>query len=120
MTGESHRHDLVEPLGDIPAGVDHHTWTIRDDNQHHYHSTVNSAESPFYLRLLWRATERYQVRTVGCYRLDLRGLLASGFIRREESEGARGDLRVRFVSEDRRIYLRVNRDKPPLLVGQVK
>lgn len=109
---------MVEQLASIPAGTACRTWTTRDDNHHHYHGQVRSSESPLCFRLLWRASSCDPVYDVGYFRLDLPKLLARGFIRDERSDQARGDLRVRFVSEDRLIYLQTRRDEPRLFLGK--
>ena len=112
--------DLVESLNEFPAGSPYREWTIRDDNQHHYHSQVCLTESPLLVKLRWRATARDHVHEVGCFRLHLPALLAKRLIRDEKSSRARGDVRVRFVCENELVYLQVRDGEPRLLVGQTR
>src|SRR5206468_8970604 len=98
---------LIEKLKEVSSGLPHREWTIRDDNNHNYHNQVSLAESPLVIKLRWRATARDSVHDVGSFRLNLPRLLARGLIREERSTRARGDVRVRFVSEGGRIYLQV-------------
>jgi len=109
---------LVETLNEVPAGLPYREWTIRDDNKHHYHNQVRLSESPLLIKLQWRATARDRVREVGCFRLNLPGLLARRLIREELSSRARGDVRVRFVCESGRVYLQVRDGEPRLLIGK--
>jgi len=110
---------LVEKLKETPAGLTPREWTIRDDNNHHYHNQVSLAESPLVIKLRWRATARDPVHDVGLFRLNLPRLLARGLIREERSTRARGDVRVRFVSESGRIYLQMRDGESRMQIGQV-
>lgn len=110
----------VETLNGFPAGSPYREWTIRDDNQHHYHSQVQLAESPLLVKLRWRATAKDQVHEVGCFRLHLPALLTKRLVREEKSSRARGDVRVRFVCENGLVYLQVRDGEPRLLVGRTR
>ena len=112
--------DLVETLTEFPAGAPYREWTIRDDNQHHYHSQVHLAESPLLVKLRWRAAAKDQVHEVGRLRLHLPGLLAKRLVREEKSSRARGDVRVRFVCENGLVYLQVREGEPRLPVGRTR
>lgn len=73
---------LVRRIEQPPEGATVRTWTLRDDNDQHYHGTVSIADSPLHLRLRWRATAASAVHEVGLFWLDLRALLAEdlGFV----------------------------------------
>src|SRR5687768_10211481 len=88
-------------------------WILRYDNKRHHHGIVRLSESPLYLALSWKATTTASVRPVGLFRLDLRGLLAEGYIR-YEPEGMKGEnVRLRVVGrEDGAFCLQVNAKGP--------
>src|SRR5688572_8610330 len=75
-------------------------WTLRDDNGRHYHNIVRLSESPLYLALSWRETAAAAVKPVGVFRLDLRKLLAKGYIRYESEKGKGDAVRLRVVRRD--------------------
>lgn len=103
-----------------PHGVRVRTWTFRDDNQQHYHGVVSAAESPLFLRLLWRATISSPAHEVGVFWLDLRALLAEDFVRPEVADGGDDRIRLRFVrGADRRIYIQWRAEQPALAIGEV-
>jgi hypothetical protein len=109
---------LVERVGAVPAGERIRTWTLRDDNQQHYHGVVSVRESPLLLRLRWRHSAASPIHDVGIFRLHLRALLAEDYIRPEEADGDDDWLRVRFVrAADYRIYIQWRGDMPALPIG---
>lgn len=111
---------LVEQLDRVPAGARMRTWTLRDDNQQHYHGTVSITESPLVLRLMWRLDAGSPVREVGLFRIDLRALLADDYVRAESEDESDDRIRLRFVrGDDRRIRIQVRGDMPGLVVGEV-
>jgi hypothetical protein len=113
-------HELVQRVEEIPTDVHPRHWVIRDDNQQHYHGVVSLDESPLYLELYWKATAREREQLVGRYRLDLRQLLAHGYIRRETSGTDDSDVRLRFHRGDRGVIaIQIRDDAPALAIGVV-
>jgi hypothetical protein len=74
---------LAERVAETPLGIKPRRWTIRDDNNQHHHGKFTVTDEPLYIRLLWRADGTSQVEEIGLYRLDLKNLLAEGFVRPE-------------------------------------
>lgn len=100
-----------------PAGTKAHAFTLRDDNQRHYHRSVKLSESPFYVALGWRANSESPVHQLGTFRLDLAVLLASGHVR-PDRPGDAFTVRVRFYrADDGGIYLQSRLDTPRLRVA---
>jgi hypothetical protein len=111
---------LVRRVASVPTGQQVRTWTLRDDNQRHYHGVVSAAESPLYLRLYWRALADAPVSEVGLFRLDLLALLAEDYVRPEDAGGDGDRLRLRFAHlDDGRIVIQWRGDMPALPVGEV-
>ena len=109
--------ELVRRVESTPAGVKPHRFTLRDDNAQHYHRRMRIVESPIYIELAWRAEATSQVHSLGLFRLDLRGLLSSGYIRREEPN-ADDEVRVRFYRAiDGMVYLQTKQGAPRLAVA---
>jgi hypothetical protein len=73
-------------------------WTLRADNQNHHHGVVRLSESPLTLALSWKRTIADKSQAVGTFRLDLPGLLAGGYLRREG--GSEDAVRLRIVRTD--------------------
>ena len=93
-----------------------HTFTLRDDNQQHYHRAVALKESPYYVALAWRAERGSPVHDLGIYRLDLLCLLQRQHIRVESPQRS-DQVRVRFFrAADGWIYIQANIDAPALKV----
>jgi hypothetical protein len=85
--------DLVDAA---PRGERVHRFTLRYDNQQHYHRCMRMSGAPIYVQLDWRESAASPVKPVGLYRLNLRELLAGGFIRLEHPEKP-NEVRVRVV-----------------------
>jgi hypothetical protein len=93
-------------------------WTLRNDAGHH-HGIVRLSESPLYLALSWKETADAPVQPVGLFRLDLRGLLAEGYIRYESEEMKGENVRLRVVRRDDHAFcLQVNAKGPALVLDQ--
>jgi hypothetical protein len=58
---------LCELVLDMTAGSTRR-WTLREDNQSHYHGVVSLNESPLLLELLWRPM--LQPRSAGWVSFD--------------------------------------------------
>lgn len=109
--------DLCAAVAHVPLGASHRSWTLRVDNHAHHHSKVRLGESPLYLELSWRATKVAPVHRVGIFRLDLYGLLQSGYIRPER--GIESEVRLRVVrDENGHFYVQVNEDGPRLRMDE--
>lgn len=109
--------ELVRRVESAPAGVRPLRFTLRDDNAQHYHRRMLIIQSPVYVKLAWRATAMSQVHSLGVFRLDLRGLLSAGYIRRERPNWE-GEVRVRFYRANNGvIYLQSKRGSPALAVA---
>jgi len=69
------------------------------------------------LKLAWRNSRGAPPKAIGCYRLNLRALLALGYVRLDKSTEP-DRIRLQFVHEnDGGIYIRVRKDTPRLFVG---
>jgi hypothetical protein len=91
-------------------------WTLRDDNAGHHHGTVRLSESPLFLALSWKCSDDEAAKPVGIFRLDLRALLAKGFIRYEPA-GVKGDtVRLRVVRRADGAFCIQTNSKGPALV----
>ncbi len=86
---------LCARLTQTPAGAAIRRWTLNDDRGEH-HGVVDSAESPLVLDLRWRRSSGAATSQVGVFRLDLRGLLKTGCIRTEPTQGV-GKVRLRIA-----------------------
>jgi len=94
----------------------HRDWVGNDESgDFRHHGVVRLAESPLDLRLRWKTSPNAQVQSIGCYRLDLQGLLSQGYVREEDED----TIRLQFVHDsDGGIYIRVREDTPRLRVGE--
>ena len=113
-------HPRISPakrVSAVPAGVSAHTFTLRDDNNRHYHRAVQLTDSPYYVALAWRADSKSPVHPLGTFRLDLPVLLASGNIRLDRASDE-SRVRVRFYrADDGGIYLQPRLRAPRLHVA---
>ena len=112
---------MTEPLSQISrvtSGRKSTRFTLRDDNQQHYHRRVEISHSPLFVELNRRATKESPVHRVGLFRLELPSLLRLHYIRAER-EGDDRDVRVRFYrKDDGFIYLQSRLDSPSLRVAR--
>ena len=109
--------ELVRRVEFTPVGIKARRFTLRDDNAQHYHREMLIIESPVYVKLAWRATAKSQVHSLGTFRLDLRGLLSAGYIRRERPN-LEDAVRVRlFRANNGTIYLQSKQGSPALAVA---
>jgi hypothetical protein len=105
-----------ERLGTHTLEKTDRTWIGNDDSARNQHGVIRLAESPVTLRLSWRPSAMRPSVIVGCFRLDLRRLLANGLVRIERA----GSVRVRFVHDEHgTVYLQVKRGEPQLEVGRI-
>lgn len=104
---------LCPAVNAAPAGARVRRWTLNESDGAEYKTVVDVSESPLYLKLSWRSDAAGPKTHVGVFRLDLPGLLRSGYIR-HEPVGANGSrLRVRIIREaDGRFYLQMRAGEP--------
>jgi hypothetical protein len=115
--GNTQSTQLIRRVESAPSGLKPYRFTLRDDNEQHYHRRMRVIESPVYIALAWRANAKSQVHSLGLFRLDLRGLLSAGYIR---SDGPQPDdeVRVRFHrANNGTIYLQTKQGAPALAVA---
>jgi hypothetical protein len=115
--GNTQSTQLIRRVESAPPGLKPYHFTLRDDNEQHYHRRMRVIESPVYIELAWRANAKSQVHSLGLFRLDLRGLLSAGYIR---SDGPQPDdeVRVRFYrANNGTIYLQTKQGAPALAVA---
>lgn len=112
--------DFAHRLETFPAAVKVAHWTLRDDNNQHYHGVVSLSESPFFIELKWKPTADGAEQLVGRYWLRLPELLAANFIRFER-EGEAGDaVRLRFFrGAGGAVFIQSRSDRPGLQIGSV-
>ena len=94
-------------------------WTLRADDNNHYHQIVEISDSPLYLEFSWRASSNDPVHPVGIFRLDLVALLGDGYIRTEPVGSSSSNVRVRIVrNNDCNFYIQANSQGPRLRLPQ--
>lgn len=111
---------LCETVAETPRGARVRRWTLREDNQAHFHGVVHLTESPLYLELSWRPNVVGQVKCVGLFRLDLHGLLKRGYIRHDPVDSDGSELRLRTVrAADGLFYIQARHDGPRLQLSMI-
>jgi hypothetical protein len=111
---------LCETVAETPRGARVRRWTLREDNQAHFHGVVHLTESPLYLELSWRRNVVGQVKCVGLFRLDLHGLLKRGYIRHDPVDSDGSELRLRTVrAADGLFYIQARHDGPRLRLSMI-
>jgi hypothetical protein len=91
-------------------------WTGNDTSARNQSGVIPGNLISVTLRLCWRVTQDLPERFIGCYRLNLGGLEAAGYIRRDEISGK---YRVRIVHDsDNDLYLQLNSKGPRILLGR--
>lgn len=109
---------LVSRVSETALPQHHRRWNGNDASQRNHNGVVSLDDDPLYLRLAWRRSSSAPAVPVGCFRLDLRQLLAEGYGREEPNHP--GHIRLRFYhADDGVIYIQVNRSGPALAVGRV-
>ena len=112
--------EFVERVHEAPADAHVRRWVLRDDNLRHYHGVVSLADDPLYLELYWKRDARSKEQLVGLFRLHLRRLLESGYVRREGDAATNDEIRLRFYRGERGVIcIQVRSDEPALRVGVV-
>ncbi len=91
-------------------------WTGNDSSQRNNSALVPAHLVSATLRLCWRATKDSPKKLIGCYRLNLAGLEAAAYIRKESNSA---NYRVRIVHEsDNYLYLQLNSTGPRIPLGR--
>src|SRR4051794_35989837 len=102
MSGQS----CVIKISEVDLSQTHRNWTGNDEGGGYRtmepagrHRSIPSrrvvrvSESPLDIRLRWKRASGAPVNLIGCFRLDLRELLAKGFVRKEDED----TIRLQFV-----------------------
>ena len=93
-------------------------WTGNDEGGRHNQNRVNLDSSPLTLRLSWRKSPDDPAHLIGVFVLDLRRLLADGYVRVEPGTEEK-EIRLRFYHDtDDVIYIQTKSDAPKLPVGR--
>lgn len=112
---------LVETAEGVPPGAKVRTWTLREDNNAHFHGVVRFSESPLYLELSWRPSAMGQVTRVGLFKLNLHGLLEGRYVRHNPVGSNGPELRLRIVrAADGLFYIQARRDSPRIELAPVR
>ena len=100
------------------SGVDC-DWTGNDESGRHNHNKVSLNSSPMRLRLSWKRSPDDHVHLIGVFDLDLRKLLADGYVRVEPKTEDK-EIRLRFYHDaDGVIYIQTKMGEPKLPVGRM-
>jgi hypothetical protein len=106
---------LVICLNESELRAGSRNWTGNDEKgRNTHHGAVPLHLSPIDIRLAWRRNSSATVGLVGCFRLDLVGLLASGYIRPDPKPQ---HVRLKFVHIRDQIYIQIRSGAPALYVG---
>lgn len=98
-----------------PSGSNQRSWTLREDNRQHCHGVVRLLESPLFLQLSWQESKGAPLKSVGVFELDLKNLLAEGYVRREP--GIAGEIRLRIQRNSTgEFFIQATRSTPGLLM----
>lgn len=94
-------------------------WIGNDKSGRHNHNKVSLNSSPLKLRLSWKKSPDHPVHFIGVFDLDLRKLLAAGYVR-IESKTDEKEVRLRFYHDvDDVIYIQTKIGEPRLPVGRM-
>ena len=94
-------------------------WTGNDESGRHYHIKVSLNSSPMRLRLSWKRSPADPVHPIGVFDLDLRKLLADGYVRVEPKTEEK-EIRLRFYHDaDGLIYIQTKMGEPKLPIGRM-
>ncbi len=112
--------DLCQRVEQAPVVAKIRKWVLNDASNSNHHGVVNLGESPLYLHFSWRRSALDPIQFVGIFRLDLPGLLHSGYVRIEPQEPKNKKIRLRIVHRnDENFYIQVNNNKPALLMFEL-
>ena len=115
----SHLSDLARKLQSSEMSRIDFDWTGNDESGRHHHSKVSLNSSPMRLRLSWKRSPGDPVHLIGVFDLDLRKLLADGYVRVEPKTEEK-EIRLRFHHDaDGVIYIQTKMGEPKLPVGRM-
>ncbi|MEX2491198.1 MAG: hypothetical protein WD425_05495 [Nitrospirales bacterium] len=89
-------------------------FTLRQDDNGHYHRKVRLTTEPYLVRLSWRASKDSSIQPVGLYELDLHGLLDAGYIRYDPKGGISPHVRIRVVKEGEKFFMQTDSAGPAI------
>lgn len=91
-------------------------WNGNDRVNQHYFGRVRLKETPLDIRLYWKNDDNSPRQLIGVYRIDLKSLLETGYIR--EAKGDSGEVILRFQRTDGgKIQIAVNAQSRALTIG---
>ena len=89
-------------------------WTGNDINNNSHHGAINTNKSQRDIRLHWRKSPSSQKWMIGCYRLNLKGLIDGGYVRRIDNDHV---LLRFFHTDDGVISIHPGQNGPKLAIG---
>jgi hypothetical protein len=105
---------LVEHVEEKAMPRRHRRWNGNDTSERQHHARVPVSETPMFLRLSWRRNRNSPAVHVANLKLDLPGLLAGRYVRKD------GEGHVRFFhDEDGCIWIQTKSGEPRLVVRPV-
>ena len=108
---------LADHVEDSEMPPAHRSWTGNDTSQREQHERVRIVETPLFLHLSWRKDRTAQPVPVANLKLDLTGLLAGHYIRKDGD----GHARLRFFhDDDGSICIQTKSGEPRLVVGHAR
>jgi len=109
--------DLIVRVNDNSVAGRIYKWNGRDEIDQNYHQIVSIKKDPCYLALTWKKHLGDKAIKIGTFKLMTEKLLKGGFIR-YESDKDRDHYRIRFVRENKTIYLKTNTGEAKIAVGE--
>lgn len=107
---------LVERVEETAMPRRHRRWNGNDTSHREQHAPVPLTETQMFLRLCWRRNRNSPAILVANLKLDLPGLLARRYIRKDPRAG---HVRVRFFHEEGgSICIQTKSGEPRLVVGR--
>jgi hypothetical protein len=89
------------------------TWNFRDDNNRQFFGDIPEEQRVITLTLNWKLDANAEAKPIGKYKLDIKALLAEGYVQKSK----RG-IRLRFQRKGNNIEIAINRSSPALVVGK--
>jgi hypothetical protein len=107
---------LVEQITETAVPSRLRRWNGNDASGRQHHARVPLAETPMFLKLSWRKNRNAPALHVADLKLDLPGLLAGHYVRRD----GEGHIRLRFFhDESGEVCIQTKSGEPRLVVGRV-
>jgi hypothetical protein len=92
-------------------------WTLNERVNGNVFGRVRINQSPLLLRLYWKLNDISLEQFIGAYKLELNALVTAGYVR--DLNNGRGEVLLRFQSENRLIQIAMNRSAPALTIGNI-